>query len=267
MVKLKFDPLFKKGVPRYLLGTYRLNIPNKNNRQIKSKFLTFLNWFFIILFILTMITSMFLIGQTFYNKLTTKDKNKYMGVVLPSISKDDIKIMAVTKESKSPIVFIPILLFLPVILIITSLHEFGHYIMCRRHGVEVDNYGIGTINIICIPLLFYAFVNPKEEQFEKIPKSKYFGIISAGVGMNISFCLILFIISIIMAIFGVSFGLSTSENYFLYLLVLFNLGIGGFNSLPISILDGGLFVKKISRPVYVVCTSVLVTILGLLVII
>jgi len=120
------------------------------------------------------------------------------------------------------------LIFIAVLGVLVLIHEYGHFIMARRAGMKVEEFGFGfpprlfgikkggtiySINIIP----FGGFVkilgedggeryNP--ESFGSKPISKRLKVVVAGVVMNIIFAVILLILG---NIFGLRIGLFDEE--------------------------------------------------------
>jgi len=244
-MKFRFDYLFKKKVLHFL-GFYSLAQINKKNKKINSWFLNILAGFFIVLFFILMLSSIFLIGSAGYYKLYSKyikqkktvfDKTSSVAILIPSIQKNSIEEMSNQRmETKTYFLFFPFYLFIPIIFIITFIHEFGHYIMCRRAGIKIKEYGIGCISLFYIPTpIIFAYVDQQENHLKKASKYDYFSIISGGCAMNFLLCILLIIIF--------NFYFSQTLNY----LFILNISVMLVNCLPIGPLDGGLFIKKISK--------------------
>lgn len=65
-------------------------------------------------------------------------------------------------------IFVGIIVGLLVLMILVTLHEFGHFIMARRNGVRVLEFGIG------FPPRAIAWVkNPKTKKWKRIDKKDY----------------------------------------------------------------------------------------------
>lgn len=87
---------------------------------------------------------------------------------------------------------------------VVLIHEFGHGIVARAHGIKIKNTGIGLM--LFIPL---AFVEPDERQVKKQKTSVQQAIFAAGPFMNF----ILAFIALAILLFAISPGLaSTSQN-------------------------------------------------------
>lgn len=241
----------KQGKSKYLFGFYTLSKINNKNIKINSKFLNILALLFVGIFFLSMLLSLLFFSSVVYYKftvigetITTKLSNP--SILLPSFNKDSLREIAIEQQKLSNneislddvkrryIIFTPFYFFLPLIFITMLIHEFGHYLMCRRTGVKVKEYGIGMVSLFCIPLLPFAFVNPTKKDLKSIGKFSFFSIISAGVSLNL-------LIGALFLIFATFF-----QVYFLYLLFLINISIALFNALPLGPLDGGQFVGRIS---------------------
>lgn len=241
---------------KYIFGFYTIGFDNKNNKKLDSKFLKVFCFLAIVFFIISMIGSIYLISSGVYTKLNTP-KNltiSGIGLVVPSISQDDFKDIRddvnktqsgiLPSKNRRDLVFIPIYLFLPIIFIIGTIHEFGHYISCRKAGIKVDEYGLGALSIFCIPVIPMGYVKPNEEELKKAKKYDYLSMVSSGVFMN---CIgvILFIILYIFF----------SNTFFDYLWT-FNFSVLLLNVLPIGPLDGGLFVSKLNKKLGYVCSAI-----------
>ena len=204
-MKFKSIPVSKRW--KSLIGMYTFRKLNKHNDKIESRFLTLLGWFSIISFFIFMISGIFLFSYLTYNKIDTRyiqneenylTKSSTIGLLVPSISKDTIQ--EVQEESEEVysgdkniddvvpkyIVWLPFYLFIPIIFISTFIHEFGHYIFCRRAGVKVKEYGLGCPYLLYIPIpLLFAYVDPAKTQLEKSSKFNFLSIITAGCFFNI----------------------------------------------------------------------------------
>ncbi len=269
-MKFKFIPITesekqKSKWIRYLLGFYAFSFENKNNRKLNSKFLSVFCFIAIVLFFLFMVLSVYLISYGIHYKLTSKNQTiSGVGLVIPSIEKDSIKEIRADQEKiikgevienkRRDLVFIPFFLFIPLIFVIGTLHETGHYLACRKFGLKVDEYGFGALSILCIPLIPMGYVKPNEEELKNTRKYDYLSIISSGVFMNILSGIIFLVLYIFF------------RTTFLDYLFTFNLSVVLFNVLPLGFLDGGLFVRKLNVKVSYV-TSILSIILLALVII
>ncbi|MFA6073933.1 MAG: site-2 protease family protein [Candidatus Woesearchaeota archaeon] len=241
---------------KYLLGFYTIGFENKNNKKIESKFLKVFCFLAIIFFIISMIGSVYLISSGVYTKLNTPKNLTISGVglVIPSISQDDFKDIRedvnktksgiIPSKNRRDLVFIPFFLLIPIICIIGTIHEFGHYIACRRFGVKVDEYGLGALAICSIPIIPLGYVKPNEKELEKASKYSYLSIISSGIFMNV-------IGVIIFMIFYIFF-----RNTFFDYLFTFNLAVLLLNVLPLGPLDGGLFVKKLNVKLWYVASII-----------
>jgi membrane-associated protease RseP (regulator of RpoE activity) len=214
-----------------------------------------------------MLFSFFFLGSLAYYKYQAKeptimDKTSALGLVLPSINTntlDDVQAdyqkvssreMEIKDMKKRFLIFLPWFIFIPLILLVTSIHEYGHYIMCRRAGVHVNRYGLACVSIFSIPLpLFAGFVEPAKTYMDKTSKFNFFSIISAGVSLNVLLGIILLIIP---------------YSYFSYLGFIFNLGVGMINVLPLGFLDGGQFIGRISSKLNWVTSIVSALLLALL---
>ena len=65
-------------------------------------------------------------------------------------------------------IFIGVLVGLVVLMILVTLHEFGHFIMARRNGVRVLEFGIG------FPPKAIAWVkDPKTKKWKRLPRSEW----------------------------------------------------------------------------------------------
>ncbi len=65
-------------------------------------------------------------------------------------------------------IFIGVIVGLIVLMFLVTVHEFGHFIMARRNGVRVLEFGI------CFPPRAVAWVkNPKTKKWEKIPRKDW----------------------------------------------------------------------------------------------
>ena len=65
-------------------------------------------------------------------------------------------------------IFVGVIVGLLVLMILVTLHEFGHFIMARRNGVGVLEFGIG------FPPRAIAWVkNPKTKKWKRIDKKDY----------------------------------------------------------------------------------------------
>ena len=65
-------------------------------------------------------------------------------------------------------IFVGVIVGLLVLMILVTLHEFGHFIMARRNGVRVLEFGIG------FPPKAIAWVkNPKTKKWKRLPKSEW----------------------------------------------------------------------------------------------
>lgn len=261
-MKFIIDPISKKR--KYILGMYLLDQKNNYNEPIHSKGLFALAIIFISLFVLSILATAFLFGTAVYTKVnhhiknaeTYGDRAVSLGVVIPSIKRDSMQEIAAESkqvasggkalEEVKPRLFIwlPFYLLIPILLISTTFHEAGHYIMCRRAGIKVKSYGLGVLYLFYIPLpLMVAYVEPKKGDFNKTSKFNFFSVISAGCSMN----LVLVTLAVIL-----SFWI---QNYFIYLLFIINLGLATTNSLPLYPLDGGQIFKRISNKLNMILTS------------
>lgn len=92
--------------------------------------------------------------------------------------------------------FLTIIVFILILGLLVFVHEFGHFIMAKRNGVKVEEFGFGfpprifskkikgTIySINLIPL--GGFVKENQKDFNKQSMAKRAKILSAGVLMNI----------------------------------------------------------------------------------
>jgi Zn-dependent protease len=233
---------------KYLLGVYTLGFDNKNNKKVESKFLSIFCFLAIALFIISMIVSISVISNGVYKKVTSNNFTiKGVGLVLPSFSKDSLNEIRSDQEKinkgeevstkRRDFVFIPVYLLIPILFIIGSIHEFGHYISCRKFGIKVDEYGLGALSLLCIPVMPLGYVKPNVEELENSKKYSYLSIVSSGIFMNIIGGIIFLILYIIFPI-----------KFFDYLFT-FDLAIILFNVLPISFLDGGLFFRKLNKKI------------------
>ena len=65
-------------------------------------------------------------------------------------------------------IFVGVIVGLLVLMVLVTLHEFGHFIMARRNGVRVLEFGIG------FPPKAIAWVkNPKTKKWKRLPKSEW----------------------------------------------------------------------------------------------
>ena len=65
-------------------------------------------------------------------------------------------------------IFVGVIVGLLVLMILVTLHEFGHFIMARRNGVRVLEFGIG------FPPKAIAWVkNPKTKKWSRLPKKEW----------------------------------------------------------------------------------------------
>ncbi len=107
-----------------------------------------------------------------------------------------------------------VLLFLVVLLILVLVHEFGHFIVAKKSGIQVDEFGIGfppklfgikigeteyTLNLLPIGGFVRIFgENPDEESMKSdrsmVNKSKLVqsAVLVAGVAFNVLFAWIVF---------------------------------------------------------------------------
>lgn len=266
-MKIKFDNIIAKNKwklnwTKYLIGVYLFDFTNRKNKKINSKFLSVFCFLAIIFFVLSMIFSAFALLNYAYHKYDTLTITG-VGFVIPSLEADSIaEIREIREEIEEGVIteqqdikrmdflFVPFFLYIPIIFIISSIHEFGHYIACRKFGLKVNSYGFGIVSLFCIPVIPIGYVMPNEKKLEKAERYEYLSIVSSGIFMNI-----LGGIVFLMLIF--LFG----GKFFDYLFT-FNLGILMLNVLPLGFLDGGLFIRKIN-----IKLQYLTTILSILLII
>ena len=65
-------------------------------------------------------------------------------------------------------IFIGVIVGLIVLMLLVTAHEFGHFIMARRNGVRVLEFGI------CFPPRAIAWVkDPKTKKWKKIPRKDW----------------------------------------------------------------------------------------------
>jgi Zn-dependent protease len=263
----------KKSKWRYFFGIYMLDFKNKWNSRWNSKILTMLSYFSIAIFLIMMLLSFSIFYGFVKYKLTHDDyisKVSTINIVIPSLYKNSIeefktevgtaKELASTgntqaaKDSvkKRYFIYIPFFIFIPVILLITLFHEFGHYTICRNRGIRIKSYGFGALSIFCIPILPLAYVSPYKTDMNKAKKKDFMMMVSGGVSMN----LILFLLCILIYV------LIASE--FIKFLALVSLSVGMFNVLPIGPLDGGLFMRRISKPLSYISGAICAILLSLL---
>lgn len=262
--KEKFDKRW--NWTKYIFGIYTLGFENKNNKKINSKFLSIFCFLAIVIFIISMIASVSILSYGIYHKINTPANLTIsgLGMVLPSLNKDTFKdtlndsISAsngiVPSTNRRDFIFLPILLLFPIIFILLIVHEFGHYISCRKFGLKVDEYGIGALSIFCIPIVPLGYVKPNEKELNETKKYNYLSMVSAGVFMNFIFSFIFYGLLLLF------------PSKFLAYLFLLNLGILIFNALPLAILDGGLFVKKLNKTVSFISTAIILILLAILII-
>jgi Zn-dependent protease len=265
--KLKKEEFDKKWKwTRYIIGTYTFDLKNKKNNKINSKFLSVFCFLAITLFICSMIFSVTYISYGAYHKLTTPQDLtiKGMGLIIPSWNYDTLNETlndslslsngVPVENNRRDFVFIPINIILPILLIICLIHEFGHYIACRKFGIKVDSFGFGAVCIFCIPILPFGYVNPNNEELDKCKKYDYLAIIRSGAFMNI-LGMILFIFLVIIF-----------PNKFTAYLLLINFGVIIFNCLPFGSLDGGLFMRKINKIVSYISSIIIFILLAIIII-
>ncbi len=76
------------------------------------------------------------------------------------------------------------------IFILAIIHEFGHGIVARAHGMKIKSSGFAFFSIFA-PILPAAFVEPDEKQLSKSPPVQQYSVYAAGPIINILFALIL----------------------------------------------------------------------------
>ena len=65
-------------------------------------------------------------------------------------------------------IFIGVIVGLLVLMFLVTAHEFGHFIMARRNGVRVLEFGI------CFPPRLCAFVkDPKTKKWKRLPRKEW----------------------------------------------------------------------------------------------
>ncbi|MFH1392455.1 MAG: site-2 protease family protein [bacterium] len=92
--------------------------------------------------------------------------------------------------------FLTIIIFILILGLLVFVHEFGHFIVAKKNGVQVEEFGFGfpprifskrikgtVYSINLIPL--GGFVKENQKDFNKQSIIKRFKILSAGVIMNI----------------------------------------------------------------------------------
>lgn len=281
-MNFKFQALFKDDkrprfnrfldYTKYIFGVYTIGFENRDNTKLNWKSLNALGVIATIVFVMIMLTSLVFLTYIAYDKhIVNPEKIVYavsgVGVAMPSLQKDSIKEMnqelsdysegKIEKEEmhKINIVWVPIILFLPIIGILVILHEFGHYIMCRNYGIKIKDYGVGALAVLSIPIIPLGFVNPDEKELNGAKTSHYLSVISCGVFFNLISGILFFGLFIL-------FPYST----FLQYLFSFNISIFMINSLPLAVLDGGLFMKKLNIKASYVSTIYSIAILLLVMI-
>jgi Zn-dependent protease len=271
MPQLKLISLSDKNLQskwKYVIGAYTLDFKNSYHSRVDTKLLNFISYYFIVSFIILSILSLSFFSYLAYYKLnnpeTTLSKYSTLSIVVPSVSKDTISdinneqqlVQAGLKDEADikarRLVFIPALLFLPIVFIICFIHELGHYLMARKAGIIIDSYGIGMLHIFCIPILPIAYVQPNKDSLTSASTKDYLSMISAGVSVNLTFgifflCLCAFI-----------------NSKFLLLLGELSIGIAMFNSLPLLILDGGQFTDRLNKYLHWILSTIVVLILLIL---
>ena len=250
-MKFTFEPLTaKQKISKRIFGLFLFSNQVKNTKKINSKFLNVFAIVSIAVFLLVFVANFLVFGGLIFYKSnhekTIVSERIYPSVVLPSISKNSLteikqETIEIINEEKKPeeitkhyLFFIPFIFFLPIIFLIIVVHEFGHYIMLRRAGINAKRYGFGAMSIFCLPLFPIAFVDPDMKKLKKASKFNLFSVASAGITMNMFFGLFSLI------------GFIFYGGNFFELSFLLNIGIAMTNVLPIPFLDGSLFFNKIS---------------------
>lgn len=144
------------------------------------------------------------------------------------------------------------LLFLPGI----SLHEFGHYAALKKHGLDVEHYGLFTIG----PYPGGAFVEPACDLRKESSPTNY-AVLAAGIGNTLLWAAVLLITglfvtgspvaAVVAALAGdISLFVASPAAGLLVLLAVFEAVNAFLNAFPRGPVDGGLFVEAAEREFY-----------------
>ena len=254
-MKLKYEPELNKKGKESKVGMFGIHF-YKENRLIKSfveKYPRITDHigtvsiiFFIISLLIAIVLIMLLIGakiiaspqydramQTndtvLINSIEEVNNITSIGIIVPSLG-DEVEI-------KRYLIFIPALMFIFSLLIISTIHELGHYMMALRYKVPVERYGFGFMTVfkyIPIPIAM-GYVNLTMEILKEKKLSEYWRIICSGVGFNILFGISLFLLPVILPV--------EWHN----ILIILTFGVGLANAMPLFFTDGSWFFKRLFK--------------------
>jgi len=109
-----------------------------------------------------------LLIQNLFNLLFKPETTPGVGLVIPGVH-----------IPGSPI-FVPFWFGIIALFIVVLVHEFGHGIIARAHGLKIKSSGFGMFAVLPI-----AFVEPDEKTVKKQPDHIQYSIFSAGPFFNI----------------------------------------------------------------------------------
>lgn len=81
-------------------------------------------------------------------------------------------------------IYVPLVYWLLSILILATIHEFGHALLARAYDIKVKYTGPAFFGIL-IPLIPAAYVEPDEKEIKKRPRKQQLSVYSAGAVFNI----------------------------------------------------------------------------------
>ena len=90
-------------------------------------------------------------------------------------------------------IYVPLVFWLLSVLILATIHEFGHALIARANHLEIKNTGPAFFGII-LPLIPAAYVEPDEKELEKRSKVQQLSVFSAGAAFNVITGLLFFIV-------------------------------------------------------------------------
>ena len=92
-------------------------------------------------------------------------------------------------------IYVPLIYWLLSIVILATIHEFGHALIARAHNIKVRYTGPAFFAIL-IPLIPAAYVEPDEKEINRRPKKQQLSVYSAGAVFNIVSGLIVLLVLI-----------------------------------------------------------------------
>lgn len=140
----------------------------------------------IIIAVLSAAFMLFSLGHFIISELRTPTATQAVALVLPFKIKGAI--------------YVPLMYWIISVFVIATVHEFGHALTARAHGIRVKNTGPAFFGLL-LPVIPAAYVEPDDDDLKTRAKNQKLAVYSAGAAFNIIFGLAILMLLVTMTPF------------------------------------------------------------------